>query len=428
MSINLNVAPRTSCFKVLNLRQLNALKSSMLLILTMMLSVGILIPTPRAADTIVLSISPQTQTVGIGETFNVSIMISIPSSLPAVGVQFIVTWNSTFLTGDNITEILYHSITPESEWGNIAQYLSFINNSAGGGLGAASYAFTWYRIPDAIDAGYAPITGDHEVAVITFTGASTGYSPLQFALTTIGDNNANELPSSGVNGSMVVGNPRPAITVVSPLNDSYSKVPVNLTVAVTKRVSWIGYSVDDQANVTLTTNVTFTSNLIQVSQGQHSLVVYANDSSGQMASSDRIHFTAVVTPPTINLAVSPQSSDAAAELVFGAYRWRYNFNASGSHAEFSNISAYFWDFGDGTNATDVAVTHEFRQAGTYNVTLTVTDLAGNTATQATAITNSPVSSIGGLSLGLLVAILIPVIWVPTLVFYAVRTKRKSKKV
>lgn len=412
---------------MLNLRQLNALKSSVLLILTVMLSVCILIPTSRAGDTIVLSISPQTQTVGVGETFNLSIMISIPSSLPAVGVQFIVTWNSTLLTGINITEILFHSVTPESEWGNIAMYPTFIDNNASGGFGAAQYAFTWYDIVGALDSGYAPITGDHELAVITLRGASTGFSTLQFAFIVVGDKDTNELPSSGVNASVVVGNPRPAITVFSPLNDSYSKVPVNLTAAVTKLVSWIGYSVDDQANVTLATNVAFTSNLIQVSEGQHILVVYANDSSGQMGSSDRIHFTAVITLPTINLAVSPQSSDAAAEFVFGAYRWKYNFNASGSHAEFSNISAYFWDFGDGTNATGVAVTHEFRQPGTYNVTLTVTDVAGNTATQATAITNSPVSSIT-LSLGLLVAILIPVIWVPALVFYTVRTRRKSKKV
>ncbi len=215
------------------------------------------------------------------------------------------------------------------------------------------------------------------MAIIEFRGAGEGRSTLDFGLIIVGDINAMPLPSTGTAGSVTVGNVLPLIEIVTPQNNGYSTIPVNLTLRISGHISWIGYSVDDQANVT------FTNTLIQVSEGQHSLEVYANNTAGQMASSNRTTFIADQTPPTINLAVSPSTSGDALEFVLGSYKWKFNFSASGSHAHLSNISAYFWDFGDGTNATAITVTHEYRQPGTYNVTLKVTDLAGNTAEQST---------------------------------------------
>jgi len=59
------------------------------------------------------------------------------------------------------------------------------------------------------------------------------------------------------------------------------------------------------------------------------------------------------------------------------------FNASGSYDPDGMIVAYFWDFGDGTNTTDIAVSHNYPYKGTYAVTLTVTDDDGmSTSTSA----------------------------------------------
>jgi len=56
------------------------------------------------------------------------------------------------------------------------------------------------------------------------------------------------------------------------------------------------------------------------------------------------------------------------------------FNASSSYDPDGNITSYFWDFGDGTNATGVTVSHAYADNGNYTVTLTVTDNDGATAT------------------------------------------------
>jgi len=53
-----------------------------------------------------------------------------------------------------------------------------------------------------------------------------------------------------------------------------------------------------------------------------------------------------------------------------------HFNASRSYDPDGYIVSYFWDFGDGTNATGVIVDHAYASSGTYTVTLKVTDNNG----------------------------------------------------
>jgi len=49
------------------------------------------------------------------------------------------------------------------------------------------------------------------------------------------------------------------------------------------------------------------------------------------------------------------------------------FDASGSHDPDGTILAYRWDFGDSTNGTGAITSHPYSAAGSYNVTLNVTD-------------------------------------------------------
>ncbi|MFW5928089.1 MAG: PKD domain-containing protein, partial [Thermoplasmatota archaeon] len=50
------------------------------------------------------------------------------------------------------------------------------------------------------------------------------------------------------------------------------------------------------------------------------------------------------------------------------------------------ITSYEWDFDDGTTANGETVTHKFDEKGTYEVTLTVSDEAGNTDTDTVTVT------------------------------------------
>jgi len=77
------------------------------------------------------------------------------------------------------------------------------------------------------------------------------------------------------------------ISVSSPENKTYtvSNLPLNFSVEVS--ASWAAYSLDGQANVTIVGNWTLTN----LAEGSHSIIVYANDSSGVMGSSGTVYFT-----------------------------------------------------------------------------------------------------------------------------------------
>ena len=66
------------------------------------------------------------------------------------------------------------------------------------------------------------------------------------------------------------------------------------------------------------------------------------------------------------------------------------FDASDAKLD-SQLVAYAWDFGDGSKGSGRVTSHQFRDVGTYTVTLTVTDLAGRKGSRSL---NVPVESAG----------------------------------
>jgi parallel beta-helix repeat protein len=63
---------------------------------------------------------------------------------------------------------------------------------------------------------------------------------------------------------------------------------------------------------------------------------------------------------------------------------------AGSSTDNVGIVSYEWDFGDETSGTGKTTTHEYTNAGTYTVTLTVKDAAGNEATDTMVVTVNPI--------------------------------------
>jgi hypothetical protein len=421
MSINLNVALPTSVFKVLNLRQPRALMCCLWFILILSLSLFAIVSTSHAADEAIIWVDPSTQTVGLGELFNVTIQIdnlpNLPSPDGAVGFDIGLAWDPTVLTGVNMTEVLFHSVTPEANWDNIWRIVHKINNTAGN----LKYVYTFQNTLDATEGGYAPITGNHTLAVVTFNGTRSGYSQLTFIMVKIGDQvHPTTMPYTAINGTVTVGNPATRITISSPLdNATYNSNSLSLAFTLSKAASWIGYSIDGRPNVTISGNSD-----IQTSDGQHTLIVYANDTTGQVGSSDPISFITDTTPPTPLFTFSPQPPQPTYDR--GNFKWVLRFSANASGDAASGIATYVWNFGDGANQTGVETSHTYREPGSYVINLTTSDFAGNSATQTQTININPASLPQNVPLELILAIIIPAAWIPGLVYYFIRGSRRRK--
>ena len=89
-----------------------------------------------------------------------------------------------------------------------------------------------------------------------------------------------------------IGASPPDISVLSPLSITYVSSFIWLGFTINETASWIGYSLDNQANVTISISGCTLSGL---SKGAHSVVVYANDTEGNMGASNTAYFTCGVT-------------------------------------------------------------------------------------------------------------------------------------
>lgn len=145
-----------------------------------------------------------------------------------------------------------------------------------------TYGFCRVRIPHALMV---------EPYSVTIDGASPNYS--NYTLYDDGDSRWIYFTySSSVREVLIQGTPPPDIEppivfVLSPENKTYAVNDVLLNFTVSESTSWIGYSLDGQANVTIFGNMT----LFDLSEGSHSLEIYANDTAENTGSSGIVHFT-----------------------------------------------------------------------------------------------------------------------------------------
>jgi thiol-disulfide isomerase/thioredoxin len=84
-------------------------------------------------------------------------------------------------------------------------------------------------------------------------------------------------------------------------------------------------------------------------------------------------------PPIASFDRTPFAGDAPLAVFF---------DASASVDPDGEVSAYTWDFGDGSTDSGVTVTHTYTRSGTYEVTLTVVDGRGKEASAIRAISVS----------------------------------------
>ncbi len=128
-----------------------------------------------------------------------------------------------------------------------------------------------------------------------------------------GFNDQNGLNTLGLNTveeytPIVYGPAPPIIQSTSPENETYNKVTLNFT--VNRDTEWIGYSLDNRANVTILGE----TELLNLSQGQHNIILYANDSLGNMGYSNRVFFSIDTIPPKIMIIIPQNQSYGSTDI------------------------------------------------------------------------------------------------------------------
>jgi hypothetical protein len=146
-----------------------------------------------------------------GTLFNVSLNVdNIPADPGLVGVQFRFFYDPALLSVRVFEEVMFHNVTPPSEWDNIWELMHRINNTGG----YLDYAYTWQDLWRAIDGGYAPITGNHTMAIITFEVMERGECALTFDQVILADINSERIPCDISDGYFNnISPPMPELTV-----------------------------------------------------------------------------------------------------------------------------------------------------------------------------------------------------------------------
>ena len=86
---------------------------------------------------------------------------------------------------------------------------------------------------------------------------------------------------------------QPPNICITSRNTAYSINNVSINFAVNEETSWMGYSLDEQTNVTITEN---TINLTGLTGGSHNITIYAVDIEGNMGTSETFTFTVAKEP------------------------------------------------------------------------------------------------------------------------------------
>lgn len=198
------------------------------------------------------------------------------------------------------------------------------------------------------------------------------------------------------------GTVAPVIWITSPSNETYQQV--QLTFTINKDVSWIGYSLDNNSNVTVTNPI----RLSRLSQGSHQIVLYANDTSGNMGVSNTVYFSIDSIAPALTI-INPTNSS------YGTTDIQLLFSVDETNASL----AYSLD-GQTTmdiigNMTLVALSN-----GGHYVTVYATDGMGNIAEETVYFEIAPFPWL------LVVAVLTIVIIVVAAAYIVFKLKGKSK--
>ncbi len=147
---------------------------------------------------------------------------------------------------------------------------------------------TWHKVGVRLDStlGTISVLLDDTLIVDPWPAFNAGEKPTDWDIHCWANYYGNFVMHQYVDDVEVLASAR-KITILSPQNKTYATTSIPLTFTVNETTSWMGYSLDDEANVTISGNTTLTG----LTEGPHSVVVFANDTSGNMGVSNKVFFT-----------------------------------------------------------------------------------------------------------------------------------------
>jgi len=249
--------------------------------------------------------------------------------------------NPIIVVPENITPPIIFIISPENKTYNTNSVpLIFVVNESTSWMG--------YRL----DAkAVATIGGNTTIAQLTDS---------MHSITVFANDSAGNIGSSGTI-YFRIDTTSPKINILSPMNKKYAASSVPLEFVVDEATSWIAYSLDRQTNRTISENTTLTG----LVEGSHSLIIFANDTAGNMGQAEVV-FSIDVTPPSI-LVLSPENK---------------TYSASNVPLSFAASESVSWVAYSLNNLANVTIngntTLQGLSDGSYTVVISATDTAGNT--------------------------------------------------
>jgi hypothetical protein len=105
----------------------------------------------------------------------------------------------------------------------------------------------------------------------------------------------------------------PVISALSLENKTYSQNALSLNFTTDEPTSWMGYCLDGETNVRVAGNTTLTG----LSDGSHSIIVYAKDKAGNVGTSEIVFFTVDTQKPFPKAFVATASGALVAVVVLG---------------------------------------------------------------------------------------------------------------
>ncbi|KON32091.1 hypothetical protein AC478_01365 [miscellaneous Crenarchaeota group-1 archaeon SG8-32-3] len=145
--------------------------------------------------------------------------------------------------------------------------------------------------------GYS-LDGQDNVSITGDTELSDVSEGLHSITVYVNDTFGNIVSSGNVSFSVDTFSPQ--IVILSPENKTYGRSDLQSVFTVNEPVSWMGYSLDSEDNVTVTGNVT----LAVLADGSHNIKFYAIDLVGNTGASRTVYFEIAPFPTVLFVAVA----------------------------------------------------------------------------------------------------------------------------